>query len=127
MAFSLYLNHSTFQRGEIIKNKDKLVSLLESFFDDLLELISKRETTEEDIENLITDRVVEIELKTKQIQRVFNKHVFFLSDDVITKLKSEPIDIFEKDYKDIRYSLIKLKKETLENIDLNYENWLKTL
>lgn len=125
--FSLHLNHSTFQRGEIIKNKDQLISLLEDFFDALSDLVSKRETTEQDIEDLITDKVAEIELKSKQIKRVFQRNVIFLSDEMIKKLNSEPIEILSSPYAEIKSKLVKLKKDILSEIDLKYEDWLQNL
>ena len=50
--FSFQLNKTTFQRSEIIKNRDQVVSLVESFFNDLIPFFDKRETTEKDIEDL---------------------------------------------------------------------------
>lgn len=125
--FSLYLNHTTFQRGEIIKNKDKLVSLVEEFFEELIDLLEKRKTTESDVENLITVKVAEIELKNQQIKRVFKKDVMFLSDRMIADLSSSPIDIFQRDYNDAKSQLFQLKKQVLSDIDTKYETWLGEL
>lgn len=125
--FSLHLNYSTFQRGEIIKNKDKLVSLVEVFFDDLSHLLEKKQTKEEDIENLITDKVAEIELKNQQVKRVFKKNVIFISDEMIVKLNSDPIDIFHLEYSDAKTKLYQLKKQILADIDAKYEKWLSSL
>ena len=125
--FSLQLNYSAFQRSEIIKNKDKLVSLIEKLFDGLQPLYEKRETTEKDIELFITNQVTELSLKKDQIERVFRKKVCFLSDGTLAKLQSEPIDILALECSVHKEKLSILKKDVLSEIDTLYEEWLKTL
>ena len=65
---SSYLNNRSFLRGEFIKNKDKLVSLIDEYFKDLSELFARVQTTEKEIENYITDHAEEIKLKAEQIK-----------------------------------------------------------
>lgn len=77
--WAAHLNHRTFERSEFIKNKDKLTNLVDSCFDKLDELFSKRETTPEDIEIFITEKTTEIENKASQLSRVFKSEIIFLT------------------------------------------------
>lgn len=125
--FTFQLNKATFQRSEIIKNRDKLVQLIEKFFDELFELFEKRATTEQDIENFITDKVPEIESKTYQIKRIFKKNnVVFLSNEMLARLQSEPLDIFAGEHAESKGKLQSMKKQALAEIDKLYEEWLDT-
>ena len=122
--FSFQLNKTTFQRSEIIKNRDQVVSLVESFFNDLIPFFDKRETTEKDI----TDKIPEVENKVNQIQRVFKKHgIAFISAEKLALLQSEPLNIFGGDHKQAKNKLQVLKKNILSEIDTVYEAWLSSL
>lgn len=125
--FSIRLNYITFQRSEIIKNKDNLISKLDDFFKNLDEMLEKRATTEDDVEIFVTDKIAEITSKASQIERIFNTKISFISDTMLARLKSEPIDIFNRDHKDIKNKLKSLKKSVLDEIDERYEEWVKHL
>lgn len=126
--FSYQLNKTTFQRSEIIKNRDQVVSLVESFFNDLIPFFDKRETTEKDIEDFITDKIPEVENKVNQIQRVFKKHgIAFISAEKLALLQSEPLNIFGGEHKQAKNKLQVLKKNILSEIDTVYEAWLRSL
>lgn len=124
---SAYLNHRSFVRGEIIKNKDRLVILTESFFIELEKLISQRETTEKDLEDFIADKTTEISLKSTQLRRGFKQDVEFLSDSTISKLQNEPIDNFNFPYKEQNQHLRRLRTSVLEEIDKKFDAWLEKL
>ncbi|HHF1789915.1 TPA: hypothetical protein ACPJDA_002011, partial [Haemophilus influenzae] len=49
-SISSYLNTRSFKRSEIIKNKDFITNLIDTFFRELLELVEKRSTSIDDIE-----------------------------------------------------------------------------
>lgn len=125
--FSIRLNHLTFQRSEIIKNKDKIVYLIDDFFMEVHSMFEKRETTEQDIDQFVQDKISEIESKAKQIKRIFNENIVFINDEFLVKLKNEPVDIFNGDNKEAKEKLDFLKKSVLDNIDFLYEEWLKTI
>ncbi len=125
--FSAYLNHRSFERSEFIKNKDKITSLIENFFDELEELVSKRETSEKDIDDFVSSKTAELSLKAEQLKRVFKSEIRFLSTQKITELQNTPIDLFSQNYKEQIEELKKLKRSTLEEIDEHYEKWLKSL
>ena len=125
--FSSYLNHRSFERSEFIKNKDKLTSLVDTFFDELNELMAKKETDLEEIEAFVANKTAELSLKASQLERVFNSNVRFLSDNKITELQNKPIDIFTKPYRIQKVVQKELQASVLEEIDCLYENWLKSL
>nr|DAN69722.1 MAG TPA: hypothetical protein [Caudoviricetes sp.] len=127
--WAAHLNHRTFERSEFIKNKDKLTNLVDSCFDKLDELFSKRETTPEDIEIFITEKTTEIENKASQLSRVFKSEIIFLTTDTLTKMKSYPLDLFENNnmFREKKSKLQKFRTDVLEEIDQNYEEWLKKL
>lgn len=126
--WAAHLNHRTFERSEFIKNKDKLINLVDSCFDKLDELFSKRETTSEDIEIFITEKTTEIENKASQLSRVFKSKIIFLTTDTLTKMKSYPLDLFENNtFHEQKSKLRRFRTDVLEEIDQNYEEWLKKL
>ena len=110
------------------KNRDQVVALVESFFNDLIPFFDKRETTEKDIEDFITDKIPEVENKVNQIQRVFKKHgIAFISAEKLALLQSEPLNIFGGEHKQAKNKLQVLKKNILSEIDTVYEAWLRSL
>ncbi|OOF60840.1 hypothetical protein BH925_04195 [Rodentibacter pneumotropicus] len=127
-TISSYLNTRSFKRSEIIKNKDHVTNLIDSFFFELLELIEKRSTTIDDIENFITTKATTIELKANQLEKIFKENCQFISNESLTKLRSEPIDIFENshsNYKELNQKLNKLRDEIYQDIENNYNAWLE--
>ena len=123
---SSYLNNRSFLRGEFIKNKDKLVSLIDEYFKDLSELFARVQTTEKEIENYITDHAEEIKLKAEQIKRVFKHDVRFLSENSCDLLTSNPSEFFE-DHQARCEKLTLFKKNIMAEIDRLYEEWLEKI
>ncbi|HHF1669899.1 TPA: hypothetical protein ACPI97_001120, partial [Haemophilus influenzae] len=78
-SISSYLNTRSFKRSEIIKNKDFITNLIDTFFRELLELVEKRSTSIDDIENFITTKVTTIELKANQLEKIFKENCQFIS------------------------------------------------
>lgn len=122
---SIYLQNRNFQKGEIAKNKDKLTSLIEIFFKELSELIAKRDTTADDIDDFISDKITIIELKAHQLKSIFNEDIQFISDATLSSLRDKPIDIFELNYKECKKELKKLSSSVLNEIETTYADWLK--
>ncbi|HHF1678823.1 TPA: hypothetical protein ACPI9Z_001225, partial [Haemophilus influenzae] len=85
-SISSYLNTRSFKRSEIIKNKDFITNLIDTFFRELLELVEKRSTSIDDIENFITTKVTTIELKANQLEKIFKENCQFISNESLTKL-----------------------------------------
>ncbi|AXP41819.1 TPA: hypothetical protein ACPG2T_000766 [Haemophilus influenzae 10810] len=128
-SISSYLNTRSFKRSEIIKNKDFITNLIDTFFRELLELVEKRSTSIDDIENFITTKVTTIELKANQLEKIFKENCQFISNESLTKLRSSPIDIFEdshSDYKELNRQLNELRNEIYQDVENNYNSWLKS-
>ncbi|MDE8034630.1 hypothetical protein NYR75_02825 [Actinobacillus equuli subsp. haemolyticus] len=125
-SVSSYLNNRSFLRGEFIKNKDKLTSLIDEYFKELNTLFEAVKTTEQDVEDYISDHAEDIRLKAEQIHRVFSGDVRFLSAKSCNSLISEPLDYFS-DHLTRNEKLQQFKKQILAEIDTLYEEWLKTL
>ncbi|KNE85437.1 hypothetical protein [Aggregatibacter aphrophilus] len=127
-SISSYLNTRSFQRSEIIKNKDHITNLIDALFRELLELAEKRSTSIEDIDNFITTRVTIIEFKANQLEKIFKENCQFISNESLTELRSKPIDIFENshsNYKELNQQLNQLKNSLYQDIEDNYNSWLK--
>lgn len=136
--FSSHLNHRSFERSEFIKNKDKVISLVDEFFNELRELFEKKDTSIEELEAFVADKTAKLSLKVSQLDRIFNSPVRFLSDDKITKLQNEPIDMFIKlrsmpiseltqVHETQKSFFIALKGEISQEIEDRFEEWLKNL
>jgi len=119
--FSSYINTRTFKRNETSKLKDKISSLIESFFDSLEEKIKSRTIKETDLDDLITGKLAIIELHLKHLERKIN--VQLLPDEHITKVRNDPYDYLNSASGDYRKSLNDLKFNTLELIEENYTEW----
>ncbi|MGE1562733.1 hypothetical protein [Pantoea septica] len=119
--FSSYINTRTFKRNETSKLKDKISSLIESFFDSLEEKIKSRNIKETDLDDLITGKLAIIELHLKHLERKIN--IKLLSDEHISKVRSEPYDYLSSASGDYRKQLSDLKFNTLELIEENYTEW----
>lgn len=125
--FSSYLNHRSFERSEFIKNKDKITALVDAFFNELNELMAKKETEMQEIEAFVANKTAELSLKASQLERVFGSKTRFLSDEKITELQNKPIDVFTEPYKVQKSILKELQASISEEIDHLYEDWLKSL
>lgn len=123
---AIFLHNRNFQRNEIAKNKDKVTTLLESFFKELTELIAKKETTVDDIDDFISDKTSIIELKARQLKLVFKQDIQFISESTLATLREKPIDIFElSEYKATKKELKKLANSVLNEVEITYSDWLK--
>ncbi|MGC6342520.1 hypothetical protein ACNO7N_06420 [Bisgaard Taxon 45] len=124
---AIFLHNRNFQRNEIAKNKDKLTTLLELFFKELTELIAKKETTKDDIDDFISDKLAIIELKARQLKIVFKQDIQFISDPTLAILRDKPIDIFElSEYKAAKKELKLLANNVLNEVEITYSDWLKS-
>ncbi|HHF2566717.1 TPA: hypothetical protein ACPJUZ_001896, partial [Haemophilus influenzae] len=59
---------------------------------------------------------------------IFKENCQFISNESLTKLRSSPIDIFEdshSDYKELNRQLNKLRNEIYQDVENNYNSWLK--
>lgn len=123
---STYLNNRDFQRSEIIRNKDKLTVLVEDFFDGLSELLAKRSSTERDLEDFISDKVTNIELKARQLEIIFKQKEAFISKERLSDMRDKPIDFIELEFTELSHEIKNLKFLTLQDIEERYSSWLES-
>ena len=123
--YSSHINNVSFQRSEIIKSKDHIIELLNTFFDDLVVLIHQGKT-EQEIEYFITNSISSIEMKVEHLKIIFKEKQDFISDDLLMNLRDKPQDFIENyNHKVLIRNLNKLKDETLQEIEEKYKKWLK--
>ncbi|MBJ9634995.1 hypothetical protein I5532_20380 [Citrobacter freundii] len=118
---SSYINTRTFKRNETSKLKDKISSMVESFFDSLEEKIKSRGVKETELDDLIAGKLTLIELHLNHLDRKIN--IKLISDEHINKIRSEPYDYLTSSNGDYRKKLNELKFNTLELIEENYTEW----
>lgn len=119
--FSSYINTRTFKRNEASKLKDKIASLVESFFDTLEEKIKSRTIKETDLDDLIAGKLSLIELHIKHLNMKINLKL--LSDEHLSAIRNDPYDYLNSANGDYRKKLNELKFNTLELIEENYTQW----
>ncbi|MBM0748530.1 hypothetical protein JJB79_14100 [Pantoea eucrina] len=119
--FSSYINTRTFKRNEASKLKDKIATLVESFFDTLEDKIKSRTVKETDLDDLIAGKLSLIELHLKHLKKKID--IQLLSDEHITRIRNDPYDYLNSANGDYRKKLNELKFNTLELIEENYTEW----
>ncbi|MBH3086597.1 hypothetical protein I5R13_19905 [Serratia marcescens] len=119
--FSSYINTRTFKRNEASKLKDKIATLVESFFDTLEDKIKSRTVKETDLDDLIAGKLALIELHLKHLKKKID--IQLLSDEHITRIRNDPYDYLNSANGDYRKKLNELKFNTLELIEENYTEW----
>ena len=125
-AFSMHQNYENFFKAETIKHKDKLIILIEKFFDDFSEKLENRRISEQKLLAFVTDRISNIEFKNSIQHRIYGKKaVIFLPDKYLAQLRM--VWKFEnQDYEKQEKKLLELKEDILQEIENNYIRWLKT-
>lgn len=124
-SFTTYQNSINFFRAETVKHKDKLISLLEDFFDDYIEKLADRKLTEEELRAFLRDKISNIEFKHSIQQQIYGKKaVLFLSNETFSHLRRIS-EMINKDYKEQKRVLQELKENSLQEIENNYIKWLK--
>ena len=112
-GFTIHQNAENFFKAETIKHKDKLITLVEKFFDDFFEMLESRKISEN------------IEFKNSIQQKIYGqKAITFLSDEYIARLRM--VWLFEnQNYEKHEQKLQELKEDILQEIENNYIKWLK--
>ena len=90
---SFLISVVTFKKNDISRQKDKIITLVEKFIEDLIKEFEKSANTSDDIDNFISYRVSLIEIQINSIERRTKKEI--LGSSFLTQLRSRPIDIFE--------------------------------
>lgn len=123
--FTIHQNSENFFKAETIRHKDKLITLVEKFFDDFFEKLEDRKISETKLRAFVTDRISNIEFKNSIQQKIYGKKaVVFLSDEYLAQLRM--VWQFEtKDYEKQEQKLQELKEDILQEIENNYIKWLK--
>lgn len=119
--FSSYINTRTFKRNETSKLKDRISSMIESFFDSLEDKVKSRGVKETELDDLISGRMSLIELHLKHLEKKIN--IKLISDEQLTKIRSEPYDYLLSANGDFKKKLSELRFNTLELIEDNYTEW----
>lgn len=123
--FTTNQNIENFFRSETIKHKEKLISLIEKFFDDFVEKLESRTFTEQDRVIFVNDKVSDLEFKHSIQQKIYGKKaVVFLSDESFAKLRMV-WQMNGDDFKKHKRHLQDLKDDILQEIENNYIQWLK--
>lgn len=124
--FTSYQNWMNFFRSETIKHKDKLLTLVEDFFDDFIEKLEERSFNEQERISFIKDRISSLEFKHSIQQKIYGKKaIIFLSNETFAKLRML-WKIDETDHKKHKRQLQDLKEDVLQEIENNYILWLKS-
>lgn len=118
---SSYINTRTFKRNETSKLKDKISSMVESFFDSLEDKIKTRGIKETDLDDLIAGKLTLIELHLNHLDKKIN--IKLIPAEHINKIRSEPYDYLASPNSDYKKKLTELKFNTLELIEENYTEW----
>ncbi|URJ85779.1 hypothetical protein M9411_03495 [Pasteurella multocida] len=122
---STYLNNRDFQRSEIVRNKDKLTLLVEEFFDGISELLARRSSTEQDLEDFISDKVTHIEFKARQLEIIFKQKETFISQEKLSEMRDKPIDFMSLEFTELSREIKNLKFNILQDIEKKYTDWLE--
>ena len=124
-GFTIHQNAENFFKVETIKHKDKLITLVEKFFDDFFEMLESRKISENKLRSFVTDRISNIEFKNSIQQKIYGqKAITFLSDEYIARLRM--VWLFEnQNYEKHEQKLQELKEDILQEIENNYIKWLK--
>lgn len=126
-GFAIHQNNENLFKSETIKHKDKLISLVEDFFDLFFEKLENRKISEQKLLIFVTDKISNLEFKNSVQQKVYGKKaILFLSDESLAKLRM--VWRFEaKDYEKQERELQDLKECVLQEIENNYIKWLKQI
>ncbi|WP_272527596.1 MULTISPECIES: hypothetical protein [unclassified Providencia] len=119
-VFSSYINNRAFNRAEISKLKDKISTLFDDFFKELLEKTEDRGITEDGLDEIITDRLAIIELHLNHLKR--KSKLDLVSTEMIGNLRIKPYELI-LNAKKIDGELREIKMNILENIEENYTRW----
>ncbi|WGE67688.1 hypothetical protein NYR77_01280 [Actinobacillus equuli subsp. haemolyticus] len=123
--FTTYNNNENFFKSETIKHKDKLVAMIEDFFEDFLEKLKSRTVSDEDRESFVSDKITNLEFKHSIQQKIYGKKaVIFLSDESFVKLRMV-WQLENIEYKKQKRKVQELKDEILQEVENNYIKWLK--
>lgn len=127
---SFFISIKTFKKGDISRQKDKIITLVEKFIDDLIKEFEKSSNTTDDIDNFISYRVSLIEIQINSIEKRTKKDI--LGHGFITKLRSNPIDIFEASRAEgdknisshqVCGDIYDLSTQIVTEIETNYNEW----
>lgn len=124
-GFTIHQNAENFFKAETIKHKDKLISLIEYFFDEFFEKLENRKISEQKLRTFVTDRVSNLEFKNSIQQKIYGKKaVTFLSNESLSKMRMA-WKLEGNDYEKQERVLQDLKEDLLQEIENNYIKWLK--
>lgn len=112
---TLYVSLKAFRKNDISRQKDKIISNLESLFKDLNEKLRSASMTEDELDEFLTGKTTIIELQLNNINKRVN--YVLLSPLTISKIRSEPIDMFTGLEK---RKLLELEFDVMEEIEDNY-------
>ncbi|HHQ4895811.1 TPA: hypothetical protein ACSP31_003871 [Aeromonas veronii] len=127
---SFFISVVTFKKNDISRQKDKIITLVEKFIEDLIKEFEKSDNTSDDIDNFISYKVSLIEIQINSIEKRTKKEI--LGSSLLTKLRSSPIDIFEQSRsvsgeKAMSHNACRevydLSTQIITDIEKNYNEW----
>lgn len=90
---TLFVSLHVFKRNDISRQKEKIVSSVESFFKDLNNKFFAGETTSDEMDDYLTAKVSILELQLNNLH--LKARCAFISSETLSSIRSKPIDLLE--------------------------------
>ncbi|WP_421171863.1 hypothetical protein [Aeromonas dhakensis] len=141
---AFFISYVTFRKNDISRQKDKILSLIEKLFDELIEIIGNGKGSEEELDSFLSYKSSIIEIQINSIESRARKKIVDRNQYAI--IRSLPIDLLkkrinaearlhEKEDESIRLERIQNTKTKINNelfdlsiliisdIENNYNSW----